>query len=1076
MERAVCTAQVLIEELLELKADWFSGNGTSSSWPEDDSKDRLERSKLHAELDEMLNQLRGGAGTVPKEEGAKRKGDANGPLEAQAMDLYHRVAYCMSNSASGMSALCLSGGGIRSAAFGLGILQGMSRHQLLAKFDYLSTVSGGGYIGGWLTAWARREINSEPISGQGGKQVFKDRVQARLGQHSITEPPPLAALRRTQNFLTPRVGLGSPDSWTGAATVLRNLVLTWWVFIPLLASVLLVPRIAESGLLVYAFSFALDEQITAMNMPCTPESGLIKIIGYLVENVTQARPMAEQAECLVGAAPALFRPYTFAELPGTVAVVLGMAYFIAHRPSQRVGERLSRMDNRDFVLFSLVPICVGACFLLLSVSALHSTWAHPTKDQLRNWIGCCTVFFLVAGFLSRCTFVRNWPACTRALFRGLAFRSKSPSHFKDLPVPNTRGWISRPFIRDVIALGAAGSLSGLMIWVGLWLRPVLSTLKIYDLRDLAVFGVPWLFLSFILGLSLFAAVTSMDILDDPEHSKSEHRKSAERDREWLGRAAGWCGAIPIAWIFLSFPVLYGWEIVSQGWRWLTGVTVLSGFASIVGGASPLTRAKAGAGAARSLLANRLVPLLSVVFLACLAVLIAHGTAVLLRWMGFDNLELQAACHPSLAGCSPAPISSELLEEGRHARSDQRQLFTAIAAAAVLFSMYWFAAWVVNVNYFSLNDLYRNRLVRTFLGASNLTSGASDEDNVRDKFTGFSEADNMKLADLWVKGRRDFPYPVVNMTLNLTSISARHLAWQERKGEPFVATPLFTGGHNVGYRPTDRYAGGLTLGTAMSISGAAVSPNWGFHSSPLTAFLMTLFNARLGVWLGNPRGEGNPMNAWSSEQPKMGWSLFRYEAFGRTDDQAPYVYLSDGGHFENLGIYEMLRRRCKSIVVSDAGADFDVQLADLGNALRKASIDLGVTVIFERIQVAKRGSDPANPGVYCAVGKVVYPEPHGFTGEILYIKPGLYDDAPADVRAYAAANSRFPHDTTLNQWFTESQFESYRALGSHAVRMITAKRKDLEANAEVQDYESLEVYEFLEKAREYINAFRQPLPR
>jgi hypothetical protein len=221
---------------------------------------------------------------------------------------------------------------------------------------------------------------------------------------------------------------------------------------------------------------------------------------------------------------------------------------------------------------------------------------------------------------------------------------------------------------------------------------------------------------------------------------------------------------------------------------------------------------------------------------------------------------------------------------------------------------------------------------------------------------------------------------------------------------------------------------------MAVSGAAVSPNWCYHSSPITSFLMMLANVRLGWWLGNPKHKAT----WRYNGPRVSWRLFLQKALGWTDDEEPWIYLSDGGHFENLGLYEMVRRRCRTIVISDAGADPKCTLADLGNAVRKIAIDLGVKIEFRRIHVQKR-NDIAVAGVYCAEGDICYPD--GEKGKIIYFKPGFYGrQEPADVRAYAAANARFPHESTLNQWFGESQFESYRSLGAYVIGEI-CKKKD-----------------------------------
>jgi hypothetical protein len=140
--------------------------------------------------------------------------------------------------------------------------------------------------------------------------------------------------------------------------------------------------------------------------------------------------------------------------------------------------------------------------------------------------------------------------------------------------------------------------------------------------------------------------------------------------------------------------------------------------------------------------------------------------------------------------------------------------------------------------------------------------------------------------------------------------------------------------------------GLTLGTAMAISGAAVSPNMGYSSSPSIALLLTLFNVRLGWWLGNPGTAGE--KSYRTEGPSFAVKPLVKEALGLTTDDQPYVYLSDGGHFEDLGLYEMVRRRCRFMVVVDAGEDRKFAFEDLGSAVRKIYIDLGVNIEFLQI--------------------------------------------------------------------------------------------------------------------------------
>ena len=225
---------------------------------------------------------------------------------------------------------------------------------------------------------------------------------------------------------------------------------------------------------------------------------------------------------------------------------------------------------------------------------------------------------------------------------------------------------------------------------------------------------------------------------------------------------------------------------------------------------------------------------------------------------------------------------------------------------------------------------------------------------------------------------------------------------------------------------------------MTISGAAASPNMGYHSSPLLMLVMTLFNARLGWWLGNPRCK---RRIWTSPSPRWGIRPFLDEAFGLTADTNSWIYLSDGGHFENLAIFEMVLRRCHCIVVSDAGCDPHYTYEDLANAVRKIRIDFGIPIDFDNPSMpmsADKLPTPRHSGKHCAIARIRYSAvdgPKAPDGILIYIKPSLNGNDPADVQHYAAADPLFPHQPTSDQFFDESQFESYRRLGLHVIEEI-----------------------------------------
>jgi hypothetical protein len=227
---------------------------------------------------------------------------------------------------------------------------------------------------------------------------------------------------------------------------------------------------------------------------------------------------------------------------------------------------------------------------------------------------------------------------------------------------------------------------------------------------------------------------------------------------------------------------------------------------------------------------------------------------------------------------------------------------------------------------------------------------------------------------------------------------------------------------------------------VAISGAFVSPNMGYmQSSPVVRLLMTLFNVRFGWWLGNPgrAGDGSDRTrTYDLDGPRLSVKPIVKEALGLTDDSSDYVYLSDGGHFENYGLYEMVLRRCQLIVVGDGTSDAEYSFESLGQSLRKIRIDLGIPIKFEKFLITKPSRDLK--GVYAAVATIQYQcvdGKHARDGKLILIKPTLIGNEARDILNYASQSGSFPQEFIGDQWFSESQFESYRALGSHIVDAI-----------------------------------------
>ena len=853
------------------------------------------------------------------------------------------------------SALCLSGGGIRSASFALGVIQALATHprtangdrvkkpedSLLAKFHYLSTVSGGGYIGSWLSAWVTRT---------GFPEVWSNLVGRPKG--SDIEPPPIAWLRSYSNYLTPKLGLTSADFWAALAIVLRNLVLNWMVVLPALCLALL----ALKG---FAIAVAWFSQFD----------------------------------------PRSCAPWFFAAAAaGCISLVVTLFFTTRNRPTR--GS--SNAGQTAFLWADLIPAVLSGIFFTFALaSPCGFDYLYQEPMPAFAWNGVSIFGLGLAGGLAiyLVSWIIAWPKC--------------------------RGW--KDFVGDIVAWLVAGAVYGALMALGVYLYMKVYGPGLWPVTPgevlLIVFGVPWALASQLLAEMIFVALSS-------------YEADSDSDREWLGRAAGWYLLVTLAWpilmvlVFVAGPFVM--DIVYKDYRtWAAG----AGTGGLVAwlGKSGLTSAKSVVTSIKGLSANLILAIAAPVFAVILIVL----TSAVLDQLLFGDALIRTVAFKAAVTLDdfPAWPGGWWLLIGA---------LIALVVGAV--GSIW-----VNINRFSLHAMYRNRLIRAFLGAS------QGDERKPNKFTDFDDRDNPHMRDLLLPyDKRDKPnapkpgwrpFHVVNIALNI--VSTKRLAWQERKAESFTVSALHSGAAGIlagggdgtapacgAYRPSAEYGGGISLGTALAISGAAASPNMGYHSSPALALLMTMFNVRLGWWLGNPAIEN--INIYGGEGPRVAIAALLNEMFGQTTDDGNYVYLSDGGHFENLGIYEMVRRRCRFIVVSDAGCDKEFQFEDLGNAVRKIWIDLGVRVSFTGLNVlrARAREDvvyEAGLPPFFAVGTIDYPAADGGAskrGTILYIKPCFHRNRIENVgvRNYAALNADFPHEGTGDQFFSESQFESYRALG------------------------------------------------
>jgi hypothetical protein len=378
-----------------------------------------------------------------------------------------------------------------------------------------------------------------------------------------------------------------------------------------------------------------------------------------------------------------------------------------------------------------------------------------------------------------------------------------------------------------------------------------------------------------------------------------------------------------------------------------------------------------------------------------------------------------------------------------------------------------AAWpFLNVNANSLHQLYRDRLGSAFLVAA-VADGPSGAVRVKN-------CDDFPLSRL---SARHAPYHLFNCALNVPG--SREANKRGRNADFFIFSRCFIGSPLTGYvrtRTAERILDRLNVGTAMAISGAAAAPNMGMASMRPLSPTIALLNVRLGRWLRHPRRLEEDALAGRGD-PRPGPRYFLREAFSKSgfglqkngiegmeagpasamvpnafrppEEVSEFVFLTDGGHIENLGIYELLRRRCRLIVAVDAEADPAGRCLSLEQVERFARIDLGTRILIDMRPILQASAavkeslragrlPERKAGPHVALGIIDYPPREDSDGPrqqgvLIYVKASLSGDENDYVVGYALRHAEFPQETTADQLFSEEQLEAYRALGEHAAR-------------------------------------------
>jgi hypothetical protein len=964
------------------------------------------------------------------------------------------------------AALCISGGGIRSATFALGVVSGLARLGLLQKFDFLSTVSGGGYVGSWLSAWIHREP-------KGPKGVFTQ-LEGKPKSAMEPEPSPVRHLRAYSNYMSPKLGLLSADTWTLVATIGRNLILNWTVLFPLLAALLLIPRLCVA--------------FVRLNLPDA----------YKTDILTTLLAIA------------------------FLAGVVGIAYMSVFRPSlnkYRETAYRASASQAGFLKWCLLPTLLMAIFL-----STYWGWLRNADISIQEQVSPIFKlpiqypwpFFLfglslhVGAWLIFTLWMKRFDIWELLVAVGVGFTGgvllwlsatkifPKPVYDNDASIPATE-----LFVCFALPLIIALLLVAVTLFVGFasrftededreWLARfgawgLIAVLAWGAISSLVIFGPEALVR---LGLAAKVAVASLGGISGLIVAVlGRSSKTAASQKEASEGVQSPVRSIVLALAAPVFVVIF-----------LAALSL--GTSALIVALAPRLPVKLPAvnWQVSSIPAELIDKLdhLKVVHNSSLQILILLLVGMLVIGLGmarfininkfslhsmYRNRLIRAYLGASRLKRRENPFTGfdpddniqmhELRPERLHAVSltNPASLTSKLDDVSNPISQYLQRR---------IEEIRESKSLRApedggpdwigflTLALNEILDGESIHDSAR--FAGISlDQETVILLGQKPSGNRlavlnrlllEQAYPgeiasfrsykplhVVNMALNL--VAGKNLAWQQRKAESFTSSPLHSGCYCISdpdqnacgsYRRSKEYGGddGISIGTAVAISGAAVSPNMGYHSSAPITFLLTLFNARMGWWLGNPGKPGQ--KTYHLSGPLLSVGPLIAEGFGLTDDQNPYVYLSDGGHFENLALYEMVLRRCHYIVVSDGSQDPDCAFDDLGGALRKIRVDMGVPITIEKINIYSRKSDKV--GKYCAVGKIHYSavdggDPAKVDGTLIYIKPAICGGEPADVFNYVQQSKLFPHESTADQFFSETQFESYRMLGLHAVQQISA---------------------------------------
>lgn len=897
--------------------------------------------------------------------------------------------------------LGFSGGGIRSGTFCLGVMQKLAGAKIFKHVDYLSTVSGGGYIGSSLAWWLSGKPSAE--NPDSPPPSFDTDTRFPFG---MTDPKHadqnesliLAYLRENGKYLIPGNGITIAS---GVAILLRAVLLNLLVWIPIIAALFMGIRwIGEQQTLKQIadnLPFDLSGLMTAL-FEISIWVALSMVVFYLLSCVNYSFLVFSRRDKAKTELPLVRQ--TTVHSDQSVTTKENLVRWLLKRPTAVM-----------WVLLNLAVFGMGLLAIAAITGGLEAAGGVIDSGSSS-----------VSGFLEWLNETRYLPVAAVALLMFLYAVSSR--------------------LTAAVIIIAALAVAGWELFTGQLLGRALSSIGVV---------IVLIFLTYYVGRRAREALK-----EDGLSVRYSGRRAFERVFGSLFVAA--TALLLVATIPIVHKMIMSTPGIAAGDGFFAGLLGVAGGVGSALWGFVQSRGKGGSGQATKVVLRAGAGLL-------VYGLLLSGFALSEKIYdssptGSEQRIQQAPIHSKSTGTSP--VNKDLDEraigasEGQGAPrpeqgNDQKNGMTWDQYAKRGF---WFllivsvaSGWLTNLNYISLGRYYRDRLMEAFMpNWSTVMSRKSGAAGL---------ADDLKVSHLWRPTKEKSPkepscaavgpYPILNT--NVVLVNSPERKYSQRGGDNFIISPKLCGGNATGWTVTETFdAGEMTLASAMAISGAAANPRGGVGGKGITtsqtvSLVMSLLNFRLGYWVNHPSKRRPTM--WHKQRPSHFYPSAAYSVPGRGyTENSGYLELSDGGHFENLAIYELVRRRCAVVIVCDGGQDAASSYSDFVTAIQRIKQDFGATVVLKdrygpellvprkRDNTYPKDAEYADKGYF--VGTIDYGDrgggPWPQKGLLIYMKTTMIGSLSMTAKGYKGAHPDFPDQTTGDQFFDEEQFEAYRELG------------------------------------------------